>query len=68
MSLTNFSSLKKHILSWEKEGLISTYQRESLFLHTEEKIRAAKKKITRLFLYFLGLIVLLILCSFYFLF
>ena len=35
------------------EGLISSYQKESLFIHTEQKIAAVRKKIKLLFLIFL---------------
>ena len=49
MSLTNFKILKKHITIWEEEGLISSYQKESLILHTEEKIKTIRKKIKVLF-------------------
>ena len=60
MNLTQLKSLKKIIINWEKEGLISEFQRESLILDTETKIKSVRKLILRAFSTFLFLVVLCI--------
>ena len=60
MNLTQLKSLKKIIINWEKEGLISEFQRESLILDTETKIKSVRKLIIRAFSTFLCLVVLCI--------
>lgn len=60
MNLTQLKSLKKIIINWEKEGLISEFQRESLILDTESKIKSVRKLILRSFSTFLFLVVLCI--------
>lgn len=60
MNLTQLKSLKRIIINWEKEGLISEFQRESLILDTESKIKSVRKLILRAFSTFLFLVVLCI--------
>ena len=60
MNLTQLKSLKKTIINWEKEGLISEFQRESLILDTETKIKSVRKLIISAFSTFLFLVVLCI--------
>lgn len=60
MNLTQLKSLKKIIINWEKEGLISEFQRESLTLDIEGKIKSVRKLIFRAFSTFLFLVVLCI--------
>ena len=60
MNLSQLKSLKTTINNWEKEGLISKFQRESLLLNTEAKIKSIRKLILRAFSTFLFLVVLCI--------